>query len=221
MDTIEQTNTDDDSADDPVLDRASIDRDIALGAKAYSKLVDKADLDFTHWSAVILGFRGLRSLAFEKAKTSNMNSQDYRNAMTALLELRKYSIYGQIDKQTRSDCYKLMDHLDEIAAWHAHLPTHDKLRWKHPTTIAKHCPKQFLSGGRGHNKPPRNKSQKKPVVTFETERLKALLIQVIKKLAKYEPDALDLLDQVMPRDPEDSVADIYAEPEDNDDGSAE
>jgi hypothetical protein len=27
-------------------------------------------------------------------------------------------------------------------------------------------------------------------VTFETERLKALLIQVIKRLAKYEPGAL-------------------------------
>jgi hypothetical protein len=227
MDTIEQTNTDDDSADDPVLDRASIDRDIAAGAKAFRELERNASLDWTHWSATILGLRGLRSLAFEKAKTNNMKSQAYRDAMSALLMLRKHSDYDRIDKQTRSDCYKFMDRLEDIDHWYAsQVSTHDKLRWRHPTTIVKHCPKHLLSGGmHGHNKP-KKKGEKKPAVTAETERLKALLLQAIEIIMEFKPDAAkSLLRQVQPADPEDSVADMYATPEegsdDNDDGSAE
>ncbi len=44
-------------------------------------------------------------------------------------------------------------------------------------------------------------------MTFETERLKALLIKVIKRLAKYEPDALDLLDEIHMSDPDDDLSD--------------
>ena len=213
MDTADQIHTDDDPSDVAVLDRVAIDRDIAAGAKAFQELLRNASLDWTHWSATILGLRGLRSLAFEKAGTSKMTSQAYRNAMSSLLMLRKYSIYDQIDKQTRSDCYKLMDRLDEIDQWYAaQVSTADKLRWRHPTTIAKHCPKHLLSGGmRGHNKPP-SKGQKKPAVSAETERLKALLIKVIKRLMKYEPDASDLLDQIHATDPDDRVDDVHATP---------
>jgi hypothetical protein len=54
------------------------------------------------------------------------------------------------------------------------------------------------SGLPGHNKP---KTGKKNLgSTAEEERLKALLIKVIKRLAKHEPDALDLLDQVTRQD---------------------
>jgi hypothetical protein len=190
------------------LDRAAIDRDIAAGAKAFTELLRNAALDWTHWSATILGLRGLRSLAFAKAGNSNMKSQAYRDAMSSLLQLRKYSIYDQIDKQTRSDCYRLMDRLEDIDLWYANLPTQDKLRWRHPTTIAKHCPKHLIAGGmRGHNRP---SGKKKPAVTYETERLKALLIQVIKRLAKYEANAMDLLDQIHAADPEDHADDLYA-----------
>lgn len=58
---------------------------------------------------------------------------------------------------------------------------------------------------RGHNKP---RKTKKPVTSYEIERLKALLIQVIKRLAKHEPDALELLDQLNPSDPDDGVGDL-------------
>jgi hypothetical protein len=44
----------------------------------------------------------------------------------------------------------------------------------------------------------KDKNKKKPVVNAETERLWALLVKVIKRLAKHEPDAAALLDQVMP-----------------------
>jgi hypothetical protein len=193
--------------DDDPLDRVAIDRDIAAGAKAFSELLRNAALDWTHWSATILGLRGLRSLAFAKAGTNKMSSQAYRDAMMSLLSLHKYSIYDQIDKQTRSDCYRLMDHLDAIDAWYANLPTSDKLRWRHPTTITKHCPRHLLSGGmRGHNKPP---GKKKPAVTAETERLKELLIIVIKRLIKYDPSASDLLDQVYRTAPDDQVDDLF------------
>jgi hypothetical protein len=39
-------------------------------------------------------------------------------------------------------------------------------------------------------------------------RLKALLIHVIKRLVKYEPDALELLEQLNPSDPDDGLGDL-------------
>jgi hypothetical protein len=218
---VTHTDTDahtDDTDESPTLDRAAIDRDIAAGAKAGQELLRHAAVDWTHWSALILGLRGLRSLAFAKAGTTKMTSQAYRDAMSSLLSLRKHQIYDQLlDKQTRSDSYRLMDNLEGVDTWYAGLNTADKLRWKHPTTIAKHCPKHLLSGGlRGHNKPP-SKGKQKPAVSFETERLKALLIAVIKRLTKYEPDAIDLLDQIHAVDPEDRVDDMYTTPAESED----
>jgi hypothetical protein len=199
----------DDPQTDQVLDKAAIERDIAAGAKAFQELLRNASLAWTHWSATILGLRGLRALAFAKAGTTNMRSQAYRDAMGALLVLRKYSVYDQIDKQSRSDCYRLMDRLEDVDVWYSKLATDEKLKWKHPTTIAKHVPKEYLSGGmRKHNVPAK---VKKPAVTAETERLKALLIQVIKRLTKYEPDAIDLLDQIQPADPEDDIPDFTSD----------
>ena len=64
---------------------------------------------------------------------------------------------------------------------------------------------------RKHNKPKPGK--KKPLIDAEIERLKAILIQVIKRLAKYEPEALDLLDQVTPSDPDDAIDDLTGEEE--------
>jgi hypothetical protein len=196
----------DDPGDEPVLDRAAIDRDIANGAKAFRELLSNAALDWTRWSATILGLRGLRALAFAKAGSNNMRSQAFRDAIGSLLRMHKYSIYDRIDRQARSDCYRLMDRLEEVDAWYAHLSVDEKMRWKHPSTIVKHCPRQYLSGGmRWHNRPA---GKKKPAISFETERLKALLIQVIKRLIKYEPDAAQLLDQVIPSDPDDDIGDL-------------
>ena len=68
----------------------------------------------------------------------------------------------------------------------------------------------LVAGGKASNKP--KPTKKKPAVNAETERLRALLIKVIKLLAKYEPDtARELLDQVMPQvqpDFDDSLDDI-------------
>ena len=51
-------------------------------------------------------------------------------------------------------------------------------------------------------------------MSAETERLKALLIQVIKRLAKYDPSALDLLDQIhLVADPDHGVDDVFTEQE--------
>ena len=36
----------------------------------------------------------------------------------------------------------------------------DHMRWKHPDTIAKHCPKHLLAGGRGGNKAARRRARK-------------------------------------------------------------
>lgn len=59
--------------------------------------------------------RALRSLAFAKSHTSDIHSWAYRQALSALLMQRKYSIYDRIGKQARSACYKLMDRIEEIS----------------------------------------------------------------------------------------------------------
>jgi hypothetical protein len=192
------------------LDMASIDIDIITGARAYTKLLAHSADDWNSWEATIIGLRALRSLAYAKAGTSNMNSQAYRDAMSRLLMQRKYAAYGQMEKQDRSACYRLMDRIEEISVWYAGLKPTEKMRWKHPESIAKHCPRHLIAQGmRGHNRPPKGK--KKPLINAETERLKALLIQVIKRLAKFDPTALDLLDQISPADPVDNVEDLYPE----------
>jgi hypothetical protein len=142
--------------------------------------------------------------------------------MNSLLGLSKYSIYDQIEKQTRSDCYRLMDRLEDVDLWYSKLSTDDKLRWKHPSTIAKHVPREYLAGGmRRHNQQPKGK--RKPAIDAETERLKALLIQVIMRLVKHEPECIDLLKQVHPSetDMEDDVPDfVGAESEPVEDAAA-
>jgi hypothetical protein len=194
----------------PVLDMASVNADILAGARAFEKLLRHSDDDWQSWSLTIRGLRALRSLIFERTKTNNMQSQVYRDEMSRMLEQRKYSAYGHITKQARSSCYKLADRIEDIDLWYAALPTPDKLRWKHPDSIVKNCPRHLVDGGmRGHNKPKR--ALKKTFLNPEIERLRALLIKVIKRLVKYEPDARELLDQINPADPDDSVADVAAE----------
>ena len=207
--SIEDTSDDNDVVP---LDHQAIEADIVLGARAYQKLMNHAADDWASWSAVILGMRGLRSLAFERSGTSDIASWHYRQTLAHLMTLKKYAIYDQIGKQTRSTCYKLMDSIDEINDWYAGLPAQDKLRWKHPDAIAKHAPKHLVQGGKGSNQPKKAKpAVKKPLVSAEIERLRQLLLVVIRRLAVHEPDAMKLLDEVMPAaaaDPNDELEDL-------------
>jgi hypothetical protein len=205
-DDVEATTETEVDADE-VIDKAALEADIVAGARAFTKLLNHAADDWTSWSITIIGLRGLRDLARAKAHTADIHSYAYRQAMSHLLQLRKYSVYDQIDKPTRSACYKLMDSLEEINVWYAGQLPADKLRWKHPQSIVKHAPRNLVEGGKGHNKP-KPKGQKKPAGWAEIERLKALLIQVIQRLIKHEPDAAALLDQVNPRDPDDGIGDL-------------
>jgi hypothetical protein len=194
-----------------ILDMDAINADIAAGVRAFQKLLTHASDDWTSWSITIKGFRALRDLTFARTGTSNIQSDAYRKELGAMLSLKKYSAYSHITKQVRSACYKLMDAIEEVDIWHAALPTEDKLRWKHPESIAKHVPKNLLKDGmRGHNKP---KGKKKPITNAEIERLRVLLIQVIRRLAKYEPKAIDLLDELNPADPNDNVDDLWNKPD--------
>jgi hypothetical protein len=163
------TETDTDIDDSP-MDMKAVEADIANGARAYTKLLNHSADDWTSWSITIVGLRGLRNLAFANAQTTNVLSQAYRDAMSGLLGQRKYSVYDNITKQTRSACYKLADSVEEVSAWYASLAPADQLRWKHPEAIVKHCPKHLIAGGRGHNKPPRKPSAKKPITSFESLR---------------------------------------------------
>jgi hypothetical protein len=221
-----KTSPPDDYDPEQAIDREAIDADIAAGARAYTKLLRSADDDWTSWSIIIIGLRGLRDLTIALSGSSDIGSFAYRQRFGELVKLKKYRIYDEIGgkraKQVRSIAYKLMDSIEQIDTWYAGLPPEDKLRWKHPESIIKHCPKAFVGGGRGGNRPKRQRAQKqkKPQTTVETERLRALLIQVIKLLMKHEPEkAQEFLDQIMPQaepDPDDDISDIGGD--DDDDG---
>lgn len=116
------TNENEEYAEPSVLDHAAIKRDAASGSKAIGELLKNAGVDWSHWSRAILGLRGLRSLAFEKAGTNDMTRQAYRDAMSSLLSQRQYANYDKLDKQTRSACYRLMDRIEDIDAWYGELP---------------------------------------------------------------------------------------------------
>lgn len=200
--------------DEPLetADRDRIEREIAAGGRALKTLLSKAGRDWHHWSAVILGLRGLRTLVFDKVRTNNMRSDAFRKTMSEMLKLRKYAIFQKLTRQDRSDCYRLMDHLDEIDDWYNGLKAEQKLSWNTPGAVARNCPKEFLSSLRQHERPlqPQRLGQRKPLESAEAVRLRRLLIQVIKRLLKYEPEARDLLDQVEePSDPSDSVDDLF------------
>jgi hypothetical protein len=193
------------------IDKETLEAEIIAGARAYGQLLNHSADDWTRWGAVILGLRGLRDLAFAKAHTTDMASYKYRQEFGYLLKLKKYSIYDQIDKPTRSDCYKLMDSLDEINIWYAGLPAADKLRWKHPQSIRKHAPRHLIAGGMGDNrgkaKADDKRKEKRP--SPEVERLRQILFIVLKALMKHEPElAQKYLDQIDPEDPNDSLDDI-------------
>ena len=125
------------SDEEQLLDLGAVNAEIAAGARAYGELLDNADEDWNRWAITIRGLRGLRDIAFAKAHTRNVRSWHYREELGALLELRKFSIYDRIDKQTRSACYKLMDRVEEICDWYKALPANDQLRWQHPKSIAR------------------------------------------------------------------------------------
>lgn len=171
---------------DPVLDMESVDRDIQVGVKAFSKLLSHASDDWKSWSDTIRGLRALRSLVFSQTKTSSVNSWHYREGLSKLLLQPKYSVYDHVDAQTRSAAYKLMDCLDEIDVWYEALPVPDKMKWKHPVSVIKHCPSNLVGGSsKGADKPKKPGKKKKPP-TLEEERLRALLLEVIDALMEHD-----------------------------------
>jgi hypothetical protein len=155
-------------------------RPLALGK--LNELAQHRGDDWTHWDLVIKGWRALRAIACNKAGTNNMASQAYRDAMGELLTLKKYAAYNSLDKQTRSTMYRLCDNIEEITAWYFSdkVSDADRMRWKHPDTIAKHCPQNLLAGF-GKNKPraASGKPVKKRGSSANEDYLRSLLIAVI------------------------------------------
>jgi len=93
--------------DDPenTLDMETINADIANGAKAFNQLLKHSAADWDHWATTIIGLRALRNLAYAQSHTSDIQAHAYRQAIGYLLQRPKYSVYGRIDKPTRSTCY--------------------------------------------------------------------------------------------------------------------
>jgi DNA-directed RNA polymerase subunit F len=109
-----------------------------------------------------------------------------------------------------------VDHINEISDWYdTKLSPSDRLKLNHPETIVKHVPKELLSiDPKDNTKVHKVAKKKKPAVSAETERLRAILIRVIKILAKYEPEtARELMDEIMPKGtsdgPSDNIDDLF------------
>jgi hypothetical protein len=203
-------NNDIEHDDDFVIDKAEAEAEAAQGNRTLMKLVAHASDDWDSWSVVIAGWRALRSLAFARARTTNTKSQAYRDAMSELLRRKSHAAYDTIDKPTRSYMSRLCDNIEEINIWHAALPANDRLKWKHPQAIAKHCPKHLLAGGqRGHNKPKRV-GKKKTASSTEEDRLRKILVALIREFVMpANPQRADaLLKLVYPGGEEDLDDDL-------------
>jgi hypothetical protein len=190
---------------DAMIDKEACEHDAKVGAQALQNLRKTAHDDFTSWAAAIRGLRGLRELAFAKTGTRDIKSFHYRQEIGALLGQARYAVYSDIDRPTRSSCYKLMDRIDDIAVWYAGLSSNDQLRWKHPDTIAKHCPPQYLSNGIGHNQPKPNGKKKRPETANE-ERLRDIILNAMAALKRQDiGKAIALLEGVYQPDFDDSL----------------
>jgi hypothetical protein len=188
--------------------------DIAAGVKALRELYnhDSACRDWNHWSAAIRGLRGLRSLCWFDAGTTDMKSQNYRDAMGIQLAMKKNAAYAEIPKDTRHFMYLLCDHIEEIDDWYGSLPIDERLRWKHPQSIAKHCPPELLGSDRpGERTKRKAKKKKKRGSSFEEDRLRKLLVYLVEKYVRpVDPkEAADLLEQIWAGDLNDELDDIY------------
>jgi hypothetical protein len=201
------------------IDTKALEKAAKFGAKCVSEIYDPRIVGkgWQRWSGTILGLRALRDMAFIETRTSDLNSWHYKQAMGRLLSRKTYAAYEQIDRPSRSWCYKLMDHIDEINVEYAKLSPQEQARWNHPESVAKNVAASAgLVAKQGHNRPPPAKLSKKKVAsTVESERLTRLLIEAIRCLT--EPDAevraakaRELMGKVMPDEVEfdDSVEDI-------------
>ena len=175
-----------------MFDKTAIEADILEGVKAYRELHDKRKDDWHRWSTVIIAWRGLRTIAFEDSKTSDVKAHAYKMAIRALLKKRRYQAFTEINQQTRHAMYQIMDHLDDVNDWYEHQEPDNQMRWKHPMTILKHCPIVMRAGGLGHNKPPKlKKPQRSTAAELEKKvaHLTALLLRAIDLLLGVKPDA--------------------------------
>lgn len=187
---------------DPVYDIPKLEKQADRGAKAYAQLRKEADAKWQQWEITIAGLAALSDLVSAKTGTRNRRSDAYRTEISRQMNRPRWAVYREMRPKERSACYALMDHLAEVSLWHAGLDQSDKVRWQHPETIVKHCPSHLLSdSGRNEPKKPRNKKgPKKRMVSAEEDRLRKLLLAVIKALMKYEPEtAQKLMDEVMPQ----------------------
>jgi hypothetical protein len=201
--------------DETPFDRQATDADIRKGAAELTKLFKRDSEDFASWEAAIVGWRGLRNLAFEAAGVSDIHAQRYRDAMQTLLAKKKYAIYDELDNPTRSAMHKLCVNIEQIALWYGNLPRNDRLRWKHPSSIVKALMedpdhRHLVSGGLGHNKPPpsRSEGKKKPASTAREDALRALVIAIVNEfvLPVNPQRAAELLKKLYPEgDPNDDI----------------
>jgi hypothetical protein len=203
-------------------DLKELDREALRGAKAYGELRRQAGHDWNRWEATIIGLAALRDMAFAKTGNRNKRSQAYRSAMSDLLQRPKYHVYAEMRNEDRSACYKLMDHIEEISAWHAGLDPAQKLAWTHPLTMIKHVPEALLSVDPKHNqeKPKRAAVKKQKALSGEARALAALIMELIQIVIKYEPETAfkmlprvqQLLGEGVP-DPEDSLEGVFGDEE--------
>jgi hypothetical protein len=191
---IDEAETPEDHEDlDGPFDKAAAQDEAARGAGALKWLHDHKTDTWERWSQAIKGWRSLRLLAFDRAGTNDHASQAYRDAMSGLLGTKRYAVYGEIDKPTRSAMTRLIPAIEAVDEWYVRLPVSEQQRWHHPTTIAKHYPRQNQLAGPRHNQPRRKKGKKKKG-NPDAESLRALLIEVITKyVMPVDPEAAKAL----------------------------
>jgi hypothetical protein len=191
-----------DDTDETPFDMDWIANDITVGAAAYKQLQENAGDTWNEWVKVIVGLRSLRELAFYNVGSCDMKSNAYRVEMRRLLSNPEYAVYQAINPPTRSSCYSMMEHLDEINEWYDALDDDEKLQWQHPQTIAAHCPEHLLTTAKSHTTKIANggrlRSNPKPrKVSADAERFRLIALKAIEELGKFNAQrAVELMNEL-------------------------
>jgi hypothetical protein len=181
---MDSKDDDDDDESRTRYETKKIDRDIAEGVKAYQRLLKNAADDWENWMPVIAGWQALKLKAIATCGTSDVRSNAYQKAMSELMRKDPYKDYDSINKATRSAMTRMMEHVEDIDRWYTKLPPKDKLNWKNPQTIVKHCPKEYLTNPQ-HNLPPKDKKKKKG--GGSSERYCTFAMKIIKEMQETDP----------------------------------
>jgi hypothetical protein len=132
-----------------------------------------------------------RTEAYAVAKTNEVKSYACRKAFGEIL---KREVLDELNKGTRDQCFKILEHLPAIKEWHAELDQVERLKINHPSTILRHW-KKTSAGADALFKEEASKKKTKRVKQAALRKQVDQLKDRIKEVEQERDNANEKLDQ--------------------------